>query len=242
MHIAILMTNTDETAFAQRHAKDGEKFAALFHRARPDWTFDVYSVKDDVFPTTFEGVDGVVITGSPASARDDAGWIPKLETLIRALHNVRMPMFGACFGHQVIATALGGKVELNPEGWVLGAVTTTDIAEGTGMSFYAAHKEQVSQLPKGAMPVAKSPNCATAGFSIGDHILTTQYHPEITTEFMAALITELRADLGDKISDQAEASLATDVDTDSLAAWAATFLEEASSRAKTDRPKTPASE
>lgn len=229
MRIAILMTNTDESAFAQRHPKDGEKFSALLHRARPEWIFDVYSVKDGIFPKTLDDVDGVLITGSPASVHDNAAWIPKLEKLIRDLHSKRMPVFGACFGHQVIATALGGQVALNPDGWVLGTVTATGTADDKPVSLYAAHKEQVTQLPDGAEVVAKSPDCPVAGFSIGDHILTTQYHPEMTKDFFAALVAELRFELGREISDQAERSMATDVDTDDLAEQIAHFFENAPS-------------
>ena len=227
MRIAILMTNTDETAFAQRHAKDGEKFAALLHRVRPNWSFDVFSVKDGVFPSDISGWDGVMITGSPASVHDGADWIARLESLIRAFHHLGTPMFGACFGHQVIATALGGVVGPNPDGWVMGTVTTSFVEASQAVAFYAAHKEQVSVLPEGAVIVAETPGCRAAGFAIGNHVLTTQYHPEMSKSFIAALLEELREDLGDTVTDQAEASLATEVETDELAEWIADFYESA---------------
>ena len=79
MHLAILMTNTDESAFAQAHPKDGEKFAALIHAVRPDWSCDVFAVKDGVFPDDLAAFDGVMVTGSPASVHDDEPWIGRLR-------------------------------------------------------------------------------------------------------------------------------------------------------------------
>ena len=58
MHLAVLMTNTDESDFAQRHPKDGEKFKALIQSVRPDWTVSSFHVKDGVFPDDILAFDG----------------------------------------------------------------------------------------------------------------------------------------------------------------------------------------
>ncbi len=128
MHLAILMTNTDESDFARAHPKDGEKFTSLVHLVRPDWTTEVFSVKDDVFPAGLEWFDGVMITGSPASVHDGAPWIARLTDLIRDIAACGKPIFGACFGHQAVAMALGGEVGPNPGGWVLG-LTQMDVVD-----------------------------------------------------------------------------------------------------------------
>lgn len=65
--IAILLTSTDTSDFARRHPDDGQKFTTLLQPLRPDWQFDVISVKDGVFPSSVDSYDGYVITGSPAS-------------------------------------------------------------------------------------------------------------------------------------------------------------------------------
>ena len=69
MHLALLMTNTDESDFAQDHPRDGEKFTTLVHLVRPDWRVEVFNVKDGVFPGDITDFDGVMITGSPSSVR-----------------------------------------------------------------------------------------------------------------------------------------------------------------------------
>ena len=120
MHLAILMTNTDESEFAQSHPKDGEKFTDLILMARPDWHTSVFAVKDGEFPQDLFALDGAMITGSPASVRSGAPWVAQLLDLIRSAHARRFPLFGACFGHQAIALALGGSVDRNPDSWVHG--------------------------------------------------------------------------------------------------------------------------
>lgn len=226
MRIAILMTNTDESAFAQAHPKDGAKFTALIHRVRPDWICDVYAVKDDIFPEALD-FDGILITGSPASVHDPAPWIARLETLVRDAVARRVPLFGACFGHQIIAKALGAQVGDNPSGWVLGRVTTVLSDTDTTVSVYAAHKEQVMALPPQARVAAYTDGCAIAGFAIADHVLTTQYHPEMTHGFIAALLDAFADDIGPDITRCAAASLTPAPDQ---AAWAeriAAFFETA---------------
>jgi GMP synthase-like glutamine amidotransferase len=225
MHIAILMTNTDESTFSQDHPKDGEKFTSLMQLARPDWRYSVHSVKDGAFPDSLEGIDGVLITGSPASVHDGLDWITRLEALIREIVAARLPVYGACFGHQVIATALGGEVGYNPGGYIMGTVHTQLEDEAAPVAAYAAHKEQVTRLPQGARVVAISPACPVAGFAIGNGVRTTQYHPEMTPDFIAALTDEMADELGaDRVQD-IKASLALQPDMPAWAARIAEFLE-----------------
>ncbi|KAA0921144.1 type 1 glutamine amidotransferase [Aquicoccus porphyridii] len=224
MRIAILMTNTDESDFAHRWPMDGEKFPAMMRRVRPGWEFVVYPVKDGVFPETLARVDGVMITGSPASVNSGADWVARLEALVREIIAAGIPLFGACFGHQVIATALGGTVGANPGGWVFGQVEVT-FTDGRTMPIYASHSEQVLQLPEGAEVIATGPGCPIAGFVVGDGVMTTQYHPEMEPEFVAALIEELADELGPEITARAHASLGTSPDMAETAEWIARFLE-----------------
>ncbi len=242
MLIAILMTNTDESEFAQRHPKDGDKFETLLRELRPLWQFEVFSVKDGRFPGDTGRFDGVLITGSPASVRDGEPWIAQLEDLIRELHALKVPMFGACFGHQAIATALGGKVDCNPGGWELGTVETEfiDGRQKRPLNLYAAHKEQVILAPTGAAVTATAAGCPIAGFAIGDHIATTQYHPEMTPEFIAALLDELERELDPKVIAAAKASLETRADRNEITELMVQFFETAGRRVNPMDSKTAA--
>ena len=223
MHIAVLMANTDESKFAARHPKDGSKFETLLHELRPDWRVSVYSVKDGQFPADGARYDGWIITGSPASVHDSAPWVGQLFALIRRLVATGQPLFGACFGHQAIAKALGGVVGYNPSGWVFG-LTETEM-EGQPISLYAAHKEQVLTLPEGAVVRGGNADCPVGSFAIGDKVLTTQYHPEMTPEFIAALVQELSADLPAPVIDKARRSLVQTADRDRITARIVRFFE-----------------
>lgn len=234
MHLAVLMTNTDESDFADRHPRDGEKFATMIASVRPDWQISVFAVKDGSFPRTLSGFDGIMITGSPASVHDPDPWISRLEKLVRDCVAARVPLFGACFGHQVIAKALGGTVEENPNGWVFGlaeaeATDRPDWARGIGDRFsqYAAHIEQVTSLPDGARAWARADHCDTVGFVIGNFVFTTQNHPEMSHAFMSALIEEYGPKLPPDVVDTARSSMEGRADTDTFAEAVARFFEQA---------------
>lgn len=223
MHIAILMTNTDESAFAAQWPKDGEKFGTLLGKLRPGWRFSVFSVKDGVFPESLSGIDGFLITGSPASVLDEAPWVAELLQLIAKIVAAQVPLFGACFGHQAIALAMGGKVGRNPGGWVLGLTRTQ--MEGAEISLYAAHNEQILVLPEGAEALGGNPDCPVGSFRIGGRVLTTQYHPEMTPAFISALVDHLQGKLPDAVIARARASLANPADTQRIADRMIAFFE-----------------
>lgn len=226
MRIAVLMANTDESEFAQRHPKDGAKFQAMIHSVRPDWAVDVFAVKDGEFPAPDATFDGWIITGSPASVHDNDPWVAQLSALIVRLEAARQPLFGACFGHQAIAKALGGVVGDNPSGWVFG-LTETHL-DGAAIRLYAAHKEQVLQLPIGAVPRGGNAECPIGAFALGQHVLTTQYHPEMTHGFVTELTEAFAHYLPPQVVETARQSLTEGpADSAQIAAWIIGFFEQA---------------
>jgi len=234
MHLALLMTNTDESAFAQAHPKDGEKFAHLIKSVRPTWQVTSYSVKDGVFPSDITAYDGMMISGSPASVHDTDLWVAQLLDLIQNIYARDIPVFGACFGHQAIAMALGGRVGPNPSGWVFG-LSHADIVHKTSwmqdlptsLKQYGAHIEQVIELPKNAVVLSANNTCPVAGFHIGDRVYTTQNHPEMTPDFIAALVAEYAPKLPADVAATAKASIADRADTSVYATSIAKFFETA---------------
>jgi GMP synthase-like glutamine amidotransferase len=154
---------------------------------------------------------------------DPDPWVADLLDLIRRAFAAGLPMFGACFGHQAIALALGGAVGRNPGGWVLGRVDSE--FEGRPLSIAAAHAEQVTALPPGAETIGHGPGCAIGAFRMGARVLTTQYHPEMTPDFLAALVEEVAPKLPAPVAAAARASLA--VPLDDLAPRVAAFFETA---------------
>jgi GMP synthase-like glutamine amidotransferase len=232
MHLAILMTNTDESDFAQMHPKDGEKFSQMIALVRPQWRCTTFSVKDGHFPDDLFSYDGAMITGSPASVRDDAEWITKLFDLIRDAHAQKFPLFGACFGHQAICVALGGTIARNKMGWGHGILRNWGVSPlpwrdcMSEFYLYGSHIEQITIPPIGATVVSASESCDIAGITVGDHIFTTQHHPEMTHDFIVALVDELADYVGPNVTQAAQKALsANQVDMRLYADEIAQFFE-----------------
>ena len=121
--------------------------------------------------------------------------------------------------------ALGGVVGDNPGGWVFGAVDT--VMETHEIRLYAAHREQVLVVPVGAVVLGGNADCAVGSFGIGGRVLTTQYHPEMTHDFMTALVAEYAGKLPADVAARAQASLGVAADRDVIAARMVRFFEEA---------------
>jgi GMP synthase-like glutamine amidotransferase len=230
--IGILLTCVDPSEFAKRFPDDGEKFRRLLQPLRPDWEFVTVPVKDGVFPASPEEFDGYVITGSPVSVNDGLPWISELFSFIRALEAKRIPTFGACFGHQAVAKALGGRVEKSPIGWGLGAAETIYAEAAEWMrpmqekiTLYAAHQDQVTSLPKNAVLLGGSAFCPFESFRIGLHVFTTQYHPEMTPDFVDGLLVELESDLGEDAIRCARESAKSGAEGAAFARWIVNFLD-----------------
>jgi GMP synthase-like glutamine amidotransferase len=235
LRIAVLLTNNDTSAFAGHFPNDGDKVAQLLQPLRPHWSFEVVSVKDGVFPSGPEAFDGYVITGSPASVNDDAlPWVGQLLSFIRVVDVARQPLIGLCFGHQAVARALGGQVARNAAGWGLGTAPTHWQAERLWMqpaqsttTLMAAHNEQVARMPEGAECLGGSDFCPIGSMQIGQHIWTTQYHPEMPLVFMQALLGYLVDKLDNDTMARAHTSLQQAADVPLFGQWMVQFIEHA---------------
>ncbi len=144
----------------------------------------------------------VYLSGSSASVYDDHPWIGRLGDAVKRWRDQDIPMLGVCFGHQIIAEALGGRVEKNPRGWEVGVeeveLTEAGLAdplfEGLPRRFpvMQSHQDIVVEIPEGAVGLAGNPHSAYQSFSLGERIRTVQFHPEYTPEHIRFLLTPRR--------------------------------------------------
>jgi GMP synthase-like glutamine amidotransferase len=149
-------------------------------------TFRTYHVEVMQFPESVHDCDGWLITGSRHGAYEDHPFIKPLEDFIRRAYAERVPMVGICFGHQIIAQALGGKVEKYQGGWSVGP-TDYDFG-GEHLTLNAWHQDQVTKVPEGAEVIASNEFCENAALVYGDRIFTVQPHPEFPDAFIDGLM------------------------------------------------------
>ncbi len=223
MLIGILQTGHAPDALRPTHGDYPDLFQQLL-RDR-DLTFRTWSVVDGEFPEGPYDAEGWLITGSRFGAYEDHPWIPSLENLIRDIYAENVPMVGICFGHQIIAQALGGKVEKYPGGWSVGR-TEYDFG-GELIALNAWHQDQVTQRPETAKLVASSPFCENAALVYGDRIFTVQAHPEFNRPFLAEMIEKRgRGLVPDPLLDTAKASVEQPIDDAKLADRIARFFHD----------------
>lgn len=163
-------------------------YADMFERLLAGHGFDFrrWDVVDMDFPADVRACDGWLLTGSRHGAYENLPFIPPLQDFIRAAYAAHVPMAGICFGHQIIAQALGGTVEKFSGGWAVGA--TDYMLDGQRMTLNAWHQDQVTQLPDGAQVIGGNAFCRYGALRYGDRALTVQPHPEFGADMIQGLI------------------------------------------------------
>ena len=221
MKIGILQAGHSPDELRPEVGNYGEMFQTLLDGN--DFEFEIFSVVDQEFPASPEDMDGWIITGSKHGAYDDLPWIPPLEDLIHKIVDTGRPLIGVCFGHQIIAQALGGKVEKFKGGWAVGH-QAYDFG-GTKMAFNAWHQDQVTQRPEGAVVVGSNDFCENAALIYGDQILTIQPHPEFGALMIDGLIhTRGQGTVPQELLDAATENLLEPVANQTFADLMADFL------------------
>ncbi|KAE8138862.1 class I glutamine amidotransferase-like protein [Aspergillus pseudotamarii] len=179
-------------------------------------SYGIYNCSAEEFPTCYAAIDAIIITGSPKSTYDRHAWIVKMHEVLRDVYynHPRVKLFGACFGHQMIASALledyGVRVEKNPKGWEIGVhgvdfepeflshfpqFTSDDWAMQRKVQFI--HHDQVT-VPDGSLPsdwtiVGKNDLCDVQGLFQPNRVLTYQGHAEFDKATTKAILAKLNS-------------------------------------------------
>jgi GMP synthase (glutamine-hydrolysing) len=185
--------------------KAGGSFVDLIQRAVGDaWSGPWLAVdmrSGDALPPP-ASLAGVIVTGSAAFLKEDAGWMQTGMQYLRLLVEGDTPVFGICFGHQMLGQALGGRVGRNPHGREVGTVRLSVLEDspllplGQGaLAVHAVHLDSVIELPPGAQLLARTELEPHALVRFTEFAWGVQFHPEMDGEVMRCYIREQRSAL-----------------------------------------------
>ena len=223
MLIGILQTGLAPDALVDEMGDYPDMFARLL--AGHGFSFRTFRVVEGAFPAAVTDCDGWLITGSRHGTYEDHPWIPPLEQFIRDAFAARVPVVGICFGHQIVAQAMGGKVERHEGGWAVGA---QDYQFGDqNLTLNAWHRDQVTEVPKGAKVVASNDFCANAALLYDTSAFTVQAHPEFRPEYVDGLMkTRGKGLVPDDLMAEASQRLTRPLQDKTMAAQIAAFFKE----------------
>ena len=233
MILGILKTDEVRPQWVARFGEYPDMFIELLRQADPELEFRVYDVEQGEYPADLDEVDAYLITGSKSSVYDDKPWIATLMDFVRELDRRRKKLVGICFGHQLVAQALGGKTEKSAKGWGVGLHThhfneapSWHDQQAMDFNILVSHQDQVVRNASGARVLASSGFCENAVCQIGNHILTFQGHPEFVREYSREIMEFRREMIGEPVYEGGVASLAVAPQRERIARWILSFLND----------------
>lgn len=249
MKIGILQTGEVNQALRGQFPEYPKMFDHLLNikgSGKGDFHFETFRALDNHLPSTANECDGYIVTGSAAGVYEDHDWIPPLMDFICDCSAQFIPICGICFGHQIVAQALGGEVAKSPKGWVAGThemdiykympnwmveeepldckkpMNGEDSDKKFSITYF--HQDQVTKLPKDANMIASNRACEYGVYAIHDHIFCLQGHPEFSADYSKALLGLRRPSIGDEKTDRAFLSLNQKNDSGMVANWIRRFF------------------
>ena len=222
-----------ETGRPHESLKGRGSYPQLFERLlgpeAGDFTFRTYAAIDGEVPDDPKACDAWLVTGSRHGAYERLPWMLKLEDLLRKAVAAHVPVIGICFGHQLLAQALGGKVVKSDKGWGFGLMDY-QVTDGpvTSLTISALHQDQVVEVPQGGRVLGGSDFCPNAIIAYGDTALSFQGHPEFDIAWMReAAAHRMKGIAPEPVLAAAEASFQTKrSDSPVVAKWIVQFLRD----------------
>lgn len=227
--IAIYLTEIRAEDELHKFDDYAQKFERMLSPLMPNVKFEHFNVMQGNYPSNPTDYDGVVITGSIENVTDRSPWMEQLFDHIRILDAAKVKIFAVCFGHHAVAVALGGSVNYQP--LLLGVAKFEIIEQKPWMQPMAktlklptGNFQQVTKLPADMQLVAQNPLCPNVMAVKANHILTLQFHPELSAEYMQHYIDGIANKADPELITIARKQINEGADRDIVANWAAAFL------------------
>jgi GMP synthase-like glutamine amidotransferase len=192
-----------------------------------------YRCDEGQLPSSVKEQDGWMCSPSRLSVYDDVPWLRDVEQLLRDMIATETPYVGICFGHQLMAQALGATVKKADYGWGIGAKQYEIVEPQAWMDntdnivLAASHQDQVQQLPSDARLLARADYCPIGGMLIGERAWTLQVHPEFSPALADSLLATRLQLFGEEKAEAARATLSQPLHQHRIAGWISRFFEQA---------------
>ena len=208
-------------------------FKTLFEPVHSAIEYRRYDVQKNKLPDEANECDAYLLTGSKTGVYDDKPWIRLLKSFIQRAYEGETKLVGLCFGHQLLADALGGKAEKSNKGWGVGAMLSQSVEHADWMKtklelicLLYSHQDQVTQLPNQAKVLFSSDFCQYSAFHIPERVLAFQGHPEFTVDYCERLMFIRQSRYAEGQYEAAVKSLEQTLHSDVLAGWIINFLQD----------------
>ncbi|KIN70225.1 class I glutamine amidotransferase domain-containing protein [Sulfitobacter noctilucicola] len=223
MRIAVLDLCVWLPEYQSDQAKFGALLAAWASRDLPEADFTVVDVVQGAPLPPPDDYDGYIISGSDKGVYDDTPWMQPLRDWLIDARDAGKPMFGVCFGHQIMADVFGGKAEKIGAAEV--GVRAFDI-DGQKVTGHVWHQDQVTEIPPGATVIGKADYCPVAALAYDFPAMSVQFHPEYAPDYVSTFLRRSRGKvLSEEVTDKAVAELdASDVSADLFAKQVGEFF------------------
>lgn len=233
MKIGILQCDYVLEQFQPAFGDYPKMIATLFAKVSSACQFDIYQIQNLEYPQNIHECDAYITTGSRYGVNDNYVWIKRLEAFICELNQAKKPLVGICFGHQLIAKALGGVVEKSDKGWGVGVSFNQVVSTRPWMephqdhlNLIVSHQDQVIRLPKSRKVdvLVRSSFCPYYMLAYNEHFISVQGHPEFSKEYSASLMNNRRNIISSERIMNGEASLQSNVDDQLITRWIVNFF------------------
>lgn len=197
-----------------------------------DIELTTYRCDEGQMPDSVREQDGWMCSPSRLSVYDDHQWLRDVEQLLRDMVTTETPYVGICFGHQLMAQALGAQVRKAEYGWGIGAKQYDIVEPQPWMDstepvvLAASHQDQVQELPDGARLLARADYCPVGGMLIGERAWTLQVHPEFSPALADSLLVTRLALFGEDKAQAARATLTQPLHQQRIAGWISRFFHQ----------------
>ena len=224
MRIAVLDLCVWLPEYQSDQAKFGDVIAAWAARDMPDDKFSVIYIEEGQPLPDVDAFDGYILSGSDKGVYDETPWMDPLRVFLLDAKDVGKPLFGICFGHQLMAEVFGGKAEKVGAAEV--GVREFDV-RGTKQKGHVWHQDQVTEVPPNATVIGSASYCPVAALSYEFPAMSVQFHPEYAPEYVSTFLGRSRGKvLSEEATDEAVAQFdASEVEADFFAREISTFFK-----------------